>query len=325
MCVCVAGLVDMKVILSGHSPQGSSVLALHLIPTKVLGLMLALASGLSVGKEGPLVQVTAAFATYVMNAFGDLFTRVRFGDSYRLDILACACAAGISSTFGATYGGVLYSLEVLCINSSSKNIPKAYLSCICSMLVFFWLGAKSHVSLYMRAKKENILTNQENNHDETKEFKADEIMLSMLLGLFCGILGSMFNTLLGFVCTVRSYLFRPSLPRHDVLLRQYAVVIVVALLISPLTYEEEGFGIRALTTGPEPLVDVVFRYQPIELTPRIFFYFPFKFLVTILCITLPIPAGLFDPVFLLGGVFGRIIGIDNEIIISVFYINDWFY
>jgi H+/Cl- antiporter ClcA len=73
-------------------------------------------------------------------------------------------------------------------------------------------------------------------------------------------------------------------------------------------YVEEGFGLHSLETKPEPLLDVVFRYRPIELTERIFLYFPFKFIVTILCVALPLPVGLFDPVFLLGGVFGRIVG-----------------
>jgi chloride channel 2 len=229
-----AGIVDMKVILSGHSPQGSPVLALHLIPTKILGLMLALASGLSVGKEGPLVQVTAAFATLLLKSFGDLFDGVRDSESKRLDILACACAAGISATFGAAYGGVLYSIEVLCINSSSNNIPRAYLCCICSMLVYFWLGADSHVSLYMRAKKEVVLTNQENVHDENKVFQADEILLCMMLGILCGVVGSIFVTLLHFVFAARNFLFRASLPKSTVVRRQYAMVCMVALLISPL-------------------------------------------------------------------------------------------
>ena len=307
----------MKVILSGHSPQGSSsssstALAKQLIPIKTLGLMLALSSGLSVGKEGPLVQVTAAFATLLINSFGDLFDRVRDSESKRLDILACACAAGISSTFGAAYGGVLYSIEVLCIHSSSNNIPRAYLCCICSMLIYFWLGADSHVSLYMRAKREHILTNQENFHDENKVFQADEILLCMMLGVLCGVMGSLFVTLLQFVCTVRSYLFRASLPQSSRVWRQYAVVCSVALLVSPLMYVEEGFGVQSLNTLPEPLLNVVFRYRPIEITPRIFFYFPFKFVMTILCVALPLPVGLFDPVFLLGGVFGRIVGMSRQ-------------
>lgn len=301
-------MVDMKVILSGHCPRGSSVLAKSLIPTKILGLMLALASGLSVGKEGPLVQVTAAFATLLLDTFGDLFHKIRDSEVKRLDILACACAAGISSTFGAAYGGVLYSIEVLCINSSSSNIPRAYLSCICSMLLFFWLGADSHVSLYTHAKKEPALTNQENVHDENKIFKADEILLCALLGVMCGALGSLFVTLLRGVCAARNFFLRSSLPPSSLVWRQYAVVCAVALLISPLMYMEEGFGLRSPNTAPEPLLQVVFRYRPIELSPRVFLYFPFKFVVTILCVALPLPVGLFDPVFLLGGVFGRIVG-----------------
>lgn len=311
----------MKTVLSGHVPQGPSALSPHLIPTKVAGLMLALASGLSVGKEGPVLQVTSAFASVLMNSFGDLFNRLRDTESKRLDILACACAAGVSSTFGAAYGGVLYSIEVLCVTSSSHNIPRAYLCSICSMMVFFWLGADSHVTLYTRAKKEHILTNQENAHDESKEFQGDEIFLCLLLGVLCGIVGSMFVILLHFVFAVRNYLLRPSLAYSRIVTRQYIMVCVVAMLISPLMFVEQGFGAHSLHVEPEPLVDVVFRYRPIEFTPKIFFFFPFKFLMTILCVALPLPVGLFDPVFLLGGVFGRIVGEDGScnILFSIYY------
>lgn len=312
------GIVDMKVVLSGHVPQSTSAVSLPLIPTKVIALMLALASGLSVGKEGPVVQVTSAFATLLMNSFGDLFSRVRNNDTKRLDILACACAAGVSSTFGAAYGGVLYSIEVLCITSSSHNIPRAYICSICSMLTFFWLGADSHIALYTRAKKEHVvthtdththsLTSQEDFHDQSREFQGDEILLCMCLGVVCGVVGSLFVILLQFVFALRNYLLRPSLSHSERVRRQYILVCMVALFISPLTYVEEGFGVHSLATSPEPLVNVVFRYRPIHLSPKIFFFFPFKFVMTILCVALPLPVGLFDPVFLLGGVFGRIVG-----------------
>ena len=119
------------------------------------------------------------------------------------------------------------------------------------------------------------------------------------------------DTLAVRVCTEElfiNYLLRPSLSHSERVRRQYIIVCMVALFISPLTYVEEGFGVHSLSTSPEPLVNVVFRYRPIHLSPKIFFFFPFKFVMTILCVALPLPVGLFDPVFLLGGVFGRIVG-----------------
>lgn len=297
----------MKVILSGHVSRGPPVLSRQLIPTKVIGVMLALASGLSVGKEGPVVQVSAAFASALMDC-GNLFTRVRGCQAKRLEILACACAAGVSSTFGAAYGGVLYSIEVLCINSSSHNIPKAYLCSICSMLTFFWLGTRSHLTLYTRAKNSEKVSPEELEHDVSRTFKGDEIVLCVLLGIVCGIVGSLFVTLLHFVLAARNYLLRSSLSQEVRVFRQYVMVVAVALLISPLVYLEQGFGAHSSHNHRDPLLDVVFRFQPIELSSRLLVFFPIKFVMTILCISLPLPVGIFDPIFLLGGVFGRIVG-----------------
>ena len=98
--------------------------------------------------------------------------------------------------------------------------------------------------------------------------------------------------------------------------RKYLIVSIVALLITPVIYLEQGFG---STVKNIPLIDVVFRVQPVELTPRVLFYFPVKFLMTILCVTLPLPVGLFAPVFLLGGVLGRIVGKIIAFLCSVFF------
>ncbi|GLE10772.1 hypothetical protein PINS_up023012 [Pythium insidiosum] len=37
-------------------------------------------------------------------------------------------------------------------------------------------------------------------------------------------------------------------------------------------------------------------------------YLPLKFLLTLLSVVLPIPAGLFTPTFVIGGIFGRLVG-----------------
>ena len=59
------GLSDMKVILSGTIKPVK--LSARLILAKITGLAFALAAGLSVGKEGPVVHMTGALAERLMN------------------------------------------------------------------------------------------------------------------------------------------------------------------------------------------------------------------------------------------------------------------
>eukprot|EP00602_Paraphysomonas_sp_CaronLab_P004192 CAMPEP_0185026590 /NCGR_PEP_ID=MMETSP1103-20130426/10944_1 /TAXON_ID=36769 /ORGANISM="Paraphysomonas bandaiensis, Strain Caron Lab Isolate" /LENGTH=734 /DNA_ID=CAMNT_0027560225 /DNA_START=58 /DNA_END=2263 /DNA_ORIENTATION=- len=290
------GISDMKVILSGSIMQ--TKLSFRLLLAKLIGLSFALASGLSVGKEGPLVQMTSAIAEQLMRF--PYFSNTYQNTSKRLEILACACAAGITATFGAAYGGVLYSIEVTCTTYMSRNLPRAYLSSIVGMLVFLALGATSHITLYTKV---NDRSDYRRVHSTT--VKINEMVSMILLGTICGIFGVLFVMLVKVVCKLRNRLLDKRLPSSILSSRKYLIVSIVALLITPVIYLEQGFG---STVKNIPLIDVVFRVQPVELTPRVLFYFPVKFLMTILCVTLPLPVGLFAPVFLLGGVLGRIVG-----------------
>ncbi|KAI9429593.1 voltage gated chloride channel-domain-containing protein [Lactarius indigo] len=72
---------------------------------KALGLALSVSSGLSLGKEGPLVHVS-----YYMSF---LFMKLLFhrSEAQKRKILAAAAAAGVSVAFGSPLGGVLFGLE----------------------------------------------------------------------------------------------------------------------------------------------------------------------------------------------------------------------
>ena len=41
---------------------------------------------------------------------------------------------------------------------------------------------------------------------------------------------------------------------------------------------------------------------------HVWLYFPMKLFITVISVTLPLPVGLFTPVFLIGGTFGRLFG-----------------
>ncbi|KPV74558.1 uncharacterized protein RHOBADRAFT_54361 [Rhodotorula graminis WP1] len=99
------GIPEIKVLLGGYVMRG--FLSPMTLLIKSLGLPLAVASGLSLGKEGPLVHVACCICDLVLRPFEALRTN---GARHR-EILSAAAAAGVSVAFGAPLGGVLFSLE----------------------------------------------------------------------------------------------------------------------------------------------------------------------------------------------------------------------
>jgi chloride channel 3/4/5 len=74
---------------------------------KVVGLCLSVASGLTLGKEGPLVHVACCLGNLIPN----IFRKYKKNEAKKREILSASSAAGVSVAFGAPIGGVLFSLE----------------------------------------------------------------------------------------------------------------------------------------------------------------------------------------------------------------------
>lgn len=79
-----------------------------------MGLTTAVGAGMYIGQEGPFVHIASALAhgLIYMKAFKGPFKRIRENKSVQLAVLEAACAVGVSSTFRAPIGGVLFSIEV---------------------------------------------------------------------------------------------------------------------------------------------------------------------------------------------------------------------
>jgi len=97
-----------KVIEAVHRRAGR--MNTMVVPVKLVTTILTLASGGSVGKEGPCGQIGAALAS----AFSDLF---KLKDDDRRKLVICGISGGFAAVFGTPIAGAIFGLEVLYVGA----------------------------------------------------------------------------------------------------------------------------------------------------------------------------------------------------------------
>ncbi|KAK7952521.1 uncharacterized protein PG986_008249 [Apiospora aurea] len=119
-----SGIPEIKTVLGGFIIK--RFLGVWTLITKSLGLILAVGSGMWLGKEGPLVHVACCCA----NLFIKLFPNINNNEARKREILSAAAASGISVAFGSPIGGVLFSLEQLSYYFPDKTMWQSF---VCAM------------------------------------------------------------------------------------------------------------------------------------------------------------------------------------------------
>ena len=104
-----SGLPEVKMALSGIVLFES--LSTPTVLFKPLSLAFAIASSLSIGKEGPFIHCACCVAFLLVNSGWISFSSL-VREQRELEALIAACAAGVVCTFGAPIGGVLFSIEI---------------------------------------------------------------------------------------------------------------------------------------------------------------------------------------------------------------------
>lgn len=121
-----SGVAEVKVILSGFIIRG--FLGIRTLIAKTIGLILSVASGLSIGKEGPYVHIAAC----VGNVACRIFEKYRTNGLKRREILSASAGAGVSVAFGAPIAGTLFSLEEVSYYFPPKTLFRTFFCCIVS-------------------------------------------------------------------------------------------------------------------------------------------------------------------------------------------------
>lgn len=97
-----SGIPHVEAVLEGEIAPAP----LSLLPVKFIGGVLAIGSGLALGREGPSIQMAASVATIV----GRSFRRTRADCR---ELIAGAAGAGLATAFNAPLAGAVFVLEEL--------------------------------------------------------------------------------------------------------------------------------------------------------------------------------------------------------------------
>jgi H+/Cl- antiporter ClcA len=144
-----------------------------------------------------------------------IFERIRLNDGKRLEILACASAAGVSSSLGTAFGGVLFSIEVTCTTYMVRNLPRAFLTANLSLLVLLVFGIFNQIQLF---ESIDISLN--------KEISLLEMIIFAMIGFLSGIFGVLFVMVVEFLVSLRNNFLDKSLSSELISFRRLQIIII---------------------------------------------------------------------------------------------------
>ncbi|PWN47941.1 hypothetical protein IE53DRAFT_364295 [Violaceomyces palustris] len=290
-----SGISEVKCILSGFVIHG--YLGFWTLFTKSVGLTLSVASGLSLGKEGPFVHI----ASCVGNIICRVFPKYENNEAKRREILSCACAAGVAVAFGAPVGGVLFSLEEVSYYFSAKVMFRSF---FCAMVAAATLRA---VDPFGTGK---IVLFQV-TYD--KDWHFNEMVFFIIIGIFGGLYGAYFTKLNMFWSkNVRA---KTWMTKHPIL--EVGLITVVTVAFSFLNGYTRMGGVELIADlfsecHEHESMEGLCVSKPSEIRPLIMavlFAMIVKGVLTIITFGIKLPAGIFIPTLAVGACFGRIVGL----------------
>jgi len=263
-----SGIPQVKAALAGFPTSLSWRTAL----VKLLGSIIALGSGLTVGRQGPTVQIGAALAA-------QLSQWVPTSPDHRRQMIACGAGAGLAAAFNAPLAGVLFVVEELLHDVSGFTLGTAILASFIGGVVSRLLGGGS-LELTSELVKHQI------------SFSIPEIPCYLFLGILAGLASTLFCQGIFVALGFWRYKLRLSLPWRIGLAGLVSGVVVAMLPI----FFRDNTGLREfLITGG---ADWHIAAQA----------FVAQFILTIIAFASGAPGGLFAPSLILGSSLGYLVG-----------------
>ncbi|KAK9458800.1 chloride channel [Lipomyces oligophaga] len=292
-----SGISEIKCIVSGFV-LNNKFLSAPTLAIKALGLPLSIASGLSVGKEGPSVH----YAVCAGDVVARLFQRYRRNATKLREIQTACAATGVAVAFASPIGGVLFSLEEISTKYTLRTMWKSY---YCAMVGIASLAAWNPF-------RTGQLVMFQVSYDHHWHFF--EITFYLAIGVFGGIYG-LFVRRLFFL--VQSFRKRRGLAKYAI--EETAVFALITAMIcyfnpflaidmtksmqilfrecnSEVKSDDDFHGICEPSSSQSTMASLGFAVLV-------------RTLLVIVSYGLKVPAGIFVPSMAIGAYFGRLVGV----------------
>ncbi|MCG1013265.1 ClC family H(+)/Cl(-) exchange transporter [Tepidanaerobacter sp. GT38] len=276
-----SGIPQVKGILSGRMRMNWISVILY----KFVGGVLALGAGLSLGREGPSVQIGSA----VGQGISRIMKRSKVEEKY---LITCGASAGLAAAFNAPLAGVIFALEELHKNFSPVVlVPTMISSLVSAFLSQRFFGQKPIFNI----TGITILSHR-------------YYLYIIILGIITGLFGLLFNSML----LKTQELFKKSITKQE-------LKPVIPLLLAGVL----GFYLPQVLGGGSPLIDSMVNGDiTLRLVIALFVA---KFLFTMVSYGSGVPGGIFLPLLVLGALTGNFFGmvLTNLIDLDPIYIKNF--
>ncbi len=276
-----SGILPVKAVLANAVPP----MTLWSTLVKLASTIIALGSGLALGRQGPTIEVGSALALQISRIFPGITRR-------KNQLISAGASSGLAAAFNTPLAGMLFVLEALMQDFSSLTLGTAILASFVGAVVARLSGAPG---LGMELISPGVTT----------RFFPAEIPFYIVLGIGAGLLGALFNQSilagLQFNQRILQNRLKLSLPWRMGLAGFITGLIV--MLLPPLFRDYSG--LRLLLTENADAWSVA----PIA--------FVLLMILTPIAYGSGAPGGIFAPTLILGASLGHFVGIGAQALMGV--------
>ncbi|ORY98910.1 chloride channel [Syncephalastrum racemosum] len=288
-----SGISEIKCIIAGFVMKG--FLGGWTLLMKSVGLTMAVASNLSIGKEGPSVHM----ACCVGNVISRSFRKFRSSQVEMREILTASSAAGVAVAFGSPIGGVLFALEEMTSTFANRTMWKSF---FCAMIATIVLQA-------MNPFRTGKLVMFQVSYD--REWHSFEYLFVIIIGIFGGLYGAFvikYNVMVA--------KFRKTVLKNHPIYEAAVLALVTAFIAYPNVFMRidmtEIMGILFRECEGNDGEDYYGLCQENQVGRMVFLLLVatiLRTLLTIISYGCRVPCGIFVPSMAIGATFGRMVGL----------------
>lgn len=241
---------------------------LRVIAAKLTGGSLAIAGGLSLGREGPSIQLGAMAAKAVSKLLKNNKTAEK-------TLISCGAGAGLAAAFNAPLSGVIFVLEEIHHTFDGVVLVVGMIAAVTADYISKFFFGQTTVFQY-----------------ESSTFPLHYYWMIVILGIIVGILGVVYNVLM--------------IKGQELFGKMKKVPTEVRIMIPFLLAGIVGYFLPQILAGGHVMIELLMEEK--ATLGFLAVLLAAKFLFSVICFGSGAPGGIFFPFLVLGSYIGAIYG-----------------